>query len=119
VVSSRDRLSSLQWRPTAEVIRRFARLLEGVARSEQRESASARCCSREVDPAGIDERIDAPTAGFTHLPELAVRVRRSLARSGHRCGPHCGFFRRAALGVRSPGACRLGLAAFTTNFFAF
>jgi len=78
VVSSRDLLSWLQWRPAAVVIWPFARPREGVDRSEQHEGASARIVRVRLDPARIDERIDPLTADFTHRPELAVRVRRSL-----------------------------------------
>ena len=84
-----------------------------MASSEQHESANARIVRSTIDPAGIDERIDALTAGFTHRPEPAVRLRRSLgAVNGEAL--IVAFF-----GVLSPACGALGIAAFATNFFAF
>ncbi|WAB80382.1 nuclease-related domain-containing protein [Microcella daejeonensis] len=113
VISSRDLLSWLQWRPAAEsstrlqlvrlaaeepetwhaepssggsaaIMTRFARLGEGVARSEQHLGSFGRTLPTVVDPAGIDAQIDAALAagligaGASAVAAPAVRVRRSV-----------------------------------------
>lgn len=114
VISSRDLLSWLQWRPAAESPTRlqlvrlaaeerqtwfaepstadagstmtsFARLCEGVARSEQHLGSFGRTLPTVADPVGIDAQIDAALAsgligagaGAVSAAQ-AVRVRRSV-----------------------------------------
>lgn len=142
IVSSRDLLSWLQWRPAAEsptrlrlarlaaeerrtwhpkpavlgsaaTMTRFARLAEGVSRSERHLGSYGRTIPTvptTVDPGGIDAAVDAIVPGATAVAAPLAR-RSRMAAFGE--GVIVTVF-----GVLPTATVAMGLAALATNGFA-
>lgn len=156
VISSRDLLSWLQWRPAAESPTRlqlvrlaaeerqtwfaepsssaaatmtaFARLVEGVERSERHLGSFGRTLPTVADPAGIDAQIDAALA--SGLIGSGARSDRAYTPGGLVAAATAAPARRtlgeafgegvvvAIFGVLPSAVTLFGLAAFLTNGFA-